>query len=124
MRRDKFKVKVIKIIIFFILLLSPCVSYADEVNFVWDANTEYDLAGYRVYVKQEGSDYQLISDIESNEVTLDINENTYVAITAYDKNFNESGMSQEWFYEKDAPEMPKGLKVKIIVNVGVSTDTE
>ncbi len=39
------------IVCFIFFLASPSLSYSAEVTLAWDANTESDLAGYKVYYK-------------------------------------------------------------------------
>ncbi|MCG8604940.1 fibronectin type III domain-containing protein [bacterium] len=81
-------------------LLVLCVpSYADSANASWDANSEPDLAGYKVHYGTEPSTYTTTLDIgNSTTVTIDslqANTTYYFAVTAYDLAGNESAFSAE-----------------------------
>jgi len=78
------------------------VSIAGE-NFIslsWDVNQEKDLLGYSVWRKEEGQEeYTLLTPqpLEENiynDSTVEINKRYYYAITAQDKNGNESEKSK------------------------------
>lgn len=81
------------------LVLLPCLVQAAGVKVSWQANTEADLAGYRVYYGQASGAY--VEEIEAGmSITVDIaglDEGTryYFAVTAYDDSGNESGYSAE-----------------------------
>ncbi len=65
----------------------------------WDANTESDLAGYKVYYGTASVQYKYIVDVGNRteyEVTdLREDQRYYFAVTAYDYAGNESGFSRE-----------------------------
>lgn len=67
----------------------------------WAANTESDLAGYKVYVGRTSGIYgSLGSPINAGNVlsyglTLDDSGVWYFAVTAYDSSANESNKSTE-----------------------------
>lgn len=69
------------------------------VTLAWDANTESDLAGYRVYVGQESG--KRTTSLEAGKTTTITLENLtagttyYVAITAYNTSGLESLPSEE-----------------------------
>ncbi|MGA1824424.1 MAG: Ig-like domain-containing protein [bacterium] len=82
--------------------------YAIDVTLAWDKNSERDLAGYRLYYKNDFSDasYDLSSDIDPNSLTdknypkhmlsdLENNQDYYFVATAYDVSGYESGYSNE-----------------------------
>lgn len=80
----------------------------DSATLTWDANTEADLAGYKVYRSEESQMYTL----GSPEATIPAGTMTHVstnlssgrhyfAVTAYDTSGNESALSMEVF--KDIP---------------------
>ncbi|MFW6148000.1 MAG: fibronectin type III domain-containing protein [Thermodesulfobacteriota bacterium] len=89
--------------------LLPGPAYAADVTLAWDANTEPDLAGYKVYYKRSSSGppydgteaREGESPIDVGEVTQvtlhDLTENVvyFIALTAYDTEGRESGYSQE-----------------------------
>ena len=96
----------------FPLLLSSCslsfVSAQTEgITITWDINSEADIAGYKVY-------YGESSRIYTNSIMVGLNteytfpdltglSETYIAITAYDINGNESKYSTELLISMSQP---------------------
>jgi len=85
------------------LLLSPMVVYGATVTLAWDANTETDLDGYKIYY---GKVSRTVSGNYSNSIDVgNITQYTlteleddvtyYLAATAYDEDKNESAYSVE-----------------------------
>ncbi len=110
--------------------------HAQEITLQWDANTEPDLAGYKLYYKASdtgGAPYNgtgIIFDgqvVDSpidvgnvTEVTVDVpdGQKIFFAVTAYDNEVPslESDYSDEIYYASylgRPPEVPKGLLKKI-----------
>ena len=70
----------------FILLLVPSILFARDGAFMWDANTEPDIAGYRIYYENV-----LLYDVAHPTVVLPIDaEDGHYTATAYDIYSNES----------------------------------
>ena len=98
---SSFSSVLIMIFVFFTLLLSANTAHSFNVSFVWDANTEPDLEGYRVFYREEGQDYDFdFPDWEGDETTctlygLDDNTTYYFVSRAYDIYGNESENSVE-----------------------------
>lgn len=71
------------------------------VIITWNANTEADLQGYRVYYGNASRNYHTQQDVGNvTQWTIDnLSENVpyYFAVTAYDTAGNESGYSDEAF---------------------------
>jgi len=105
-------------VLIFFLIPSAAVQAAD-VTLAWDGNTEPDLAGYSIYLR-EGSapsktyytrriDISLASlgeDTSSPHYTVSNvsdNETTFFAVTARDNEGNESGLSNVVSYAPDDP---------------------
>jgi hypothetical protein len=70
-----------------------------EVSLIWDANSEPDLAGYRLHYGIASGDYSSVVDV-GNQTTytitgLDPAETYYIAATAYSLSGLESGYSNE-----------------------------
>jgi len=93
-------------LLFFLLILIPIQflflpinSLADCLALSWDPNGEPDLAGYRVYYGISSRDYDNIADVGNVSSCslsgLEPNTRYYVALTAYDTSYNESGFSDE-----------------------------
>ncbi len=107
-------------IIFFILCVQSFV-FAQDVTLQWDANTEPDLKGYKVYygffsgVPYDGNDIEQGESpitIDTSELAdpsnpvfkitgLDPSEYYYFALTAYDSEGLESDYSHEIFIGPD-----------------------
>ena len=82
-----------------VLLLFPFGAFGAELNLAWDANTEPDLAGYKIYYGIASGDYSHSIDVgnitEYTVLDLDDGGTYYLAATAYDRDGNESGYSEE-----------------------------
>ena len=81
------------------LLLSPMVVYGAAVDLAWDANTEPELAGYKIYYGTASGDYSHSIDVgNTTQYTLtDLEDGVtyYLAATAYDVDNNETDYSEE-----------------------------
>lgn len=98
--------------------IGPSVSKSTAA---WDANTEADLAGYYLYWRTPTGAF---SDTNRRPVgpnptptfsltTLGLSPGTYViAVSAYDLEGNESGMSNEVTWDAAYPGNPKNATVK------------
>lgn len=87
-------------LITFLLTLS-CI-FAAEVKLQWDANTESDLAGYKVYYGQTSRNYGIPIDVGNitNAIVTNLTEGMtyYFAATAYSDSGLESPYSIEVVY--------------------------
>ena len=85
-------------LLLFFLLISQFV-FAAQVKLAWDANTESDLAGYKVYYGTGSKSYTGsvdVGNVTSYTVTgLTQGQTYYVTITAYNSSGSESGYSTE-----------------------------
>ena len=88
----------------FILLLSTQNVYSLDVKLTWEANSEKNLAGYRIFYREEGQSYNYDSPTwEGSETTctiynLDDNTTYYFIARAFDTEWSESGDSNETCY--------------------------
>jgi len=113
--------KKIILLLIFILTISPIV-YAATINvkFVWDRNTEKDLAGYRMYQSDISGDYSMSTMIDipgdpnSYITQIDATSDQYFVITAYDTSGLESDYSNQVILNIDtnAPDPVKGYYIK------------
>lgn len=87
------------------------------ITISWDANTESDLKGYKVYVGLEPDNY--VSSVDVGNITrytirdLTIGTRYYIAVTASDNWGNESATSDETSAEaKDiiTPDKPTNVR--------------
>jgi len=80
-------------------ILFPVALIAASIEVSWNANTEADLAGYKIHYGTQTGSYT--STLNAGKVTttsidnLQTGSTYYLAITAYDNDANESGYSQE-----------------------------
>ena len=101
---------------------------ASNVTFGWDANSEADLAGYRLYQTQIIGQYTFGDGNEVASVAAGIEELTiigvgdgvyYWVLIAYDTHGNESGPSNEVTADLDTlgPGVPSTVVITIIIKV-------
>ncbi len=110
--------KLLPIILFLFVLLFRVSAFAESVTLGWDANTESDLAGYKVYTGTVSGTYTSNIDVgnvvEYTTPDLIVGTTYYWALTAYDTSGNESGYSSEVFYlviDTTAPGVPANTKI-------------
>jgi hypothetical protein len=96
---------------YFILILVPLffcfVSpvYAMDVSFQWDSNSETDIAGYKVFCREEDQSYNYTNpsweglDTMCTIYDLDENKNYYFVLRCFDINGFESSDSNELYLE-------------------------
>ena len=112
------------------LLFATLAFAGTNVTFEWDANTETDLAGYRLYMSPTLGTYTFGSGNEVAEILVgtetvvleNISSGTYFwVLTAYDTGGNESLPSNEVTATLDSmsPDAPKNLRITIKVIVDV-----
>jgi len=104
---------------FFGVLFLVAAAYAAVTNLAWDANTETDLAGYKLYQSTVGptGPFTYVKTIVKGTLataTADLPDGTYWwVLTAYDNSGNESGYSNVVTRTIDtvAPAAPKNFRV-------------
>lgn len=84
-----------------------------RITFAWDANSETDLAGYRLYSSYQQGQYTKGNYIQQvglattcqEEIEIDIGEVFYFVLTAFDTEGNESEFSNEvsFFLQDGSP---------------------
>jgi hypothetical protein len=81
------------------LVIIPTAAHAGDVKLAWDANTDSDLAGYKVYYGTASGTYQSnidVGNVTSYTVTgLGDGLLYFFAVTAYGTSSGESGYSNE-----------------------------
>jgi len=104
------------------ILFFSAIVFAADVTLAWDANTESDLAGYRIYYRSEpfSSDYEGVGVREGDSpITLTLGDldnpaspryrlhglsdtaTTFLVVTAYDYYGTESSYSNQVYYNPD-----------------------
>jgi hypothetical protein len=123
-------------VFFSVLLVALLISIwarAEQVTLAWDANTEPDLAGYRVHYGTASGSYTSSVDVHkvttSSIGTLTAGQTYYFAVTAYDASGNESGYSNQVSYSVAAangapatPATPAGAS-SALVNASITFST-
>ena len=113
------------------LLLGLCMNgpvWADtEVTLGWDANTETDLAGYRIYKSNAPGIYEYGADHCAIEVAAGTETATIIVIdgvwffvaTAFDTSDNESGSSNEVteIFDSIPPAAPTNTVIKSVSKI-------
>ena len=108
------------VICIFFHFFSPGSVWAVNATLTWNANTEDDLAGYRIFYRAEGQNYNY--DIPAWEGTAttciisDLNENTtyYFVVRAFDTSGNESADSAEACYVPNRPPVLNAIGAKTV----------
>jgi chitodextrinase len=81
------------------LLSLPPAFAAGTVSLAWDANTESDLAGYRVYMGTSSGNYGIPTNVgkvtQHTKTNLQSNTTYFFGVTAYDQSGNEGSPSNE-----------------------------
>ena len=129
--------KLFKNLVFFsallIALLISVWARAEQVTLAWDANTETDLAGYRVHYGTASGSYTTIVDVHNVTTSivtgLTAGRTYYFAVTAYDASGNESGYSNQVSYSVAAangapltPATPTGAS-SALLNASIAFST-
>ena len=68
------------------------------VELAWDANTEKDVVGYRIYHRKLDLGYEYLGEVHKTDCVVTELEpmvDHYFAVTAYDEGGLESGFSKE-----------------------------
>jgi hypothetical protein len=83
------------------------MAHSADLSFAWDANTEPDLEGYRLFYREEGQNYDYVNRAwDGSETTctiygLDDNTTYYFVARAYNVYGDESEDSVEVCYKRD-----------------------
>ena len=91
-----------------VLVLIPMIAFgAASVDLAWDANTEPDLAGYKIHYGTASGHYSHTIDVHNTTqytlTDLDDGVTYYLAATAYDVDDNESAYSEELVHTTASP---------------------
>ena len=85
-----------------LFFLIPSLAHSLDLTLAWIANTEPDLAGYKVYYGTSSGNYSNCLDVGNTTqyTIIDLNQRTtyYFAVTAYNISDNESDYSEEFVY--------------------------
>ena len=126
--------KLIAILAMAIMLMASTAWAVTNVSFQWDANTEPDLAGYKIYRSQTSGVYDLANPVMTIPCTVNDTSCTqttemevpdgiwYWVATAYDSEGNESGFSNELTrtFDTQAPNSPGSFTITVTVRVDVT----
>lgn len=92
-------------IILFFLWVGAASAATYQVTFEWNANTETDLTGYRLYMSPTSGQYTYgqanalasVGNVTTTQVSITLDEGAkrYFVLTAFDNAGNESGPSNE-----------------------------
>jgi len=110
------------------LCMANLANAASDVTFQWDANTEADLEGYRLYQSNQSGVYNFgpgneVANIPAGTESVTLNgvlDGTwYWVLTAYDTNENESGPSNEVTASLDTepPAPPEHFLITLIKKI-------
>ena len=86
-------------VIFLAVIFCTTMAMAADVKIAWDANSEPEVTGYKVYQADSAdmSEGQIVNDagnvVEYTLTGLTEGQTYYLAVTAYDADSHESGFS-------------------------------
>ena len=108
-----------------IFLFIPTFCFSETITFQWGANTEPDLAGYKLYQSNVsgGSYTQLGENIPKENTEITINESDarmYYVLTAYDAEGLESDYSNEVSHNAK----PNAPNINIVITINVENGTD
>lgn len=118
-------------VVSFLILLSPNTACPVDVTLAWDANTEENLAGYKIFYRENGQSYDYYNpawegaDTICTIYNLDDNAAYFFVARAFDTSGNESGDSNEVYYQPSlnlAPIAEAGPSQTVHVGSLVSLD--
>ncbi len=95
---SKLSVIVTTVLVLILLMIITSNALANTATLSWNANTESDLAGYRIYSGTSSRNYTASTDVgnKTNHILSGLGTGThYFAVTAYDISGNESPFSIE-----------------------------
>jgi chitinase len=124
------------LVFFSVLLVALLISVwarAEQVTLAWDANTESDLAGYKVHYGTASGSYTTVVDVHKVTTAivtgLTAGQTYYFVVTAYNAANNESGYSNQVSYSVPAangapatPATPTGAS-SALVNTAITFST-
>jgi len=124
--------KLLRVLVLFIIAVS-CLFYvsnamAMSVTLEWTPNSEKDLAGYRMFIRQMPSPYDFTAptwqgpETTCSATDLSDTEDYFFVLRAYDIWGNESGNSNEVrLYRGQVPDtVPPGGPVGITITIVIS----
>lgn len=90
-----------RLILILLFMIIPKIALSGELTLQWDANTDADLSGYRLYQTEwtggTTSEWVKILDIEKDKtavvIDIDLTKNYIWYLTAFDVSGNESQAS-------------------------------
>lgn len=105
-----------------LVLVMIVYAHGATVELTWSANTESDLAGYKLYSGTAAGQYGTPVDVGKSTayqmtITPSVGATYYFALTAYDTSGNESEKSAEvsvFIPDANAPAEPKGFMQRLI----------
>ena len=106
------------------VFFSPVMASPAQVTLTWDKNNEPDVAGYRIFCRQEDQDYDynlpVWDGVETTCTIFGLDDNTtcYFVARAYDIQDNESGNSNEVRYQPEDNDQPIDIPPQIISDNG------
>ena len=129
-----------KLMLLVVIMLYSISVYAMDVTLQWDTNTEPDLAGYKIYYDTDNANPPYAASGSPITITLADDQNPeqdmveytvsnlpeiqhWFCVSAYDNEGLESGYSNVVYtghWPGGPPEAPRGLTIKIIVQVGIN----
>jgi chitinase len=96
-----------KIVVCIMVGIAASNALAAQVTLAWDANTESDLAGYKVHYGTASGSYTVHTDVHkvttSTVTGLTAGQTYYFVLTAYNAANKESGYSNQVSYSVPAP---------------------
>jgi hypothetical protein len=105
-----------------ILFFTTTWACGASVSLAWNANSEPDLAGYRIFYRPVGGTYNYQNPIwEGTQITctVQVDEDGFFVARAFDTSGNESGNSNEVFEGRITPPASPGSLIISAIDLAI-----
>ncbi len=111
--------RIINLFVFVFFMMCANAAYGFQLELAWDANSEPDIAGYKVHYGTISKNYVHRIDVGNHQSatisSLEPGKTYYFAVTAYDIHDNESDYSDEISYRASKMVINKTPAIQLLL---------